>query len=416
MSSAVVGEIHESPWATRPFAELARTFSDGDWIESKDQSPSGVRLLQTGNVGIGEFKDRSEKARYITAATFERLNCTDVLPGDILVSRLPDPVGRACIVPKFDGRSITAVDCTIVRLNDELLVPEFFVYFSQSDAYLKSVSELCTGSTRSRISRSALGQIGVPLPPLEEQKRIVAKLDQAFAALDRVRVNAEANLADARGLQAQALEDVLSDPELGKCEPCGSHVDLLSGFAFKSAGYSVEEGDIRLVRGDNIVQGGFRWSGVMRWPESDRAAYQKYELAKGDVLVAMDRTWVSAGIKYAVVDEEALPSLLVQRVARLRALPSLLPAYLAAWIGSPLFERYVLSIQTGLGVPHVSGGQIESFEMRVPSLGEQSKVVRKLGEVLQGCEKLSMTCERNLADIAALRQSLLHAAFSGQLT
>lgn len=291
---------------------------------------------------------------------------------------------------------------------------QFLYYFLLANR--SELDELGTGATFKELSAGALRSFEIPLPPLDEQKRIVAKLDQAFAALDRARANAEANLADVRGLQAQALEDVLSDPKLGECEPCGSHVNLLTGFAFKSTGYSVDEGDIRLVRGDNIVQGDFRWSGVMRWPASDRAAYKKYELAKDDVLVAMDRTWVSAGIKYAVVDEGALPSLLVQRVARLRALPSMLPAYLAAWIGSPLFERYVLSIQTGLGVPHVSGGQIESFEMRVPSLEEQAKVVRKLGEVLQGCEKLSMTYQRNLADITALRQSLLQAAFSGQLT
>ncbi|MFT3667768.1 MAG: restriction endonuclease subunit S [Pseudoxanthomonas sp.] len=333
------------------------------------------------------------------------------------------PAGEVIMASRVGlGKASILMQDTAINQDIRALIPQrndsvdrrFLLYWLQSVA--DEIVAAGMGATVQGVTLPFIKGLSFPIVSIDEQKRIVAKLDQAFAALDGARVNAEANLADARGLQAQALEDVLSDPELGECEPCGSHVDLLSGFAFKSAGYSVEEGDIRLVRGDNIVQGGFRWSGVMRWPESDRAAYHKYELAKGDVLVAMDRTWVSAGIKYAVVDEEALPSLLVQRVARLRALPSLLPAYLAAWIGSPLFERYVLSIQTGLGVPHVSGGQIESFEMRVPSLGEQSKVVRKLGEVLRGCAKLSMTYERNLADIAALRQSMLHAAFSDQLT
>jgi len=318
-------------------------------------------------------------------------------------------------VRRVDGRFFLNDSGLTVRTRDEDQLSQKFL-----DAYLLGsqarIFDLGRGAAQKNLNVEAFRQLVVPLPPLDEQKRIVEKLDEAFAALDRARANAEASMADARGLQARVIEDVLSDPGLGKCEPCGSHVDLLSGFAFKSAGYSGDESDIRLVRGDNIVQGNFRWSGVMRWPELDRAAYRKYELAKGDVLVAMDRTWVSAGIKYAVVDEEALPSLLVQRVARLRALPSLLPEYLAAWISSPLFERYVLSIQTGLGVPHVSGGQLESFEVRVPSLGEQAKVVSKLRQVLQGCKRVSVTYERKLADIAALRRSLLQAAFSGQLT
>src|SRR5690606_32431847 len=137
---------------------------------------------------------------------------------------------------------------------------------------------------------------------------------------------------------------------------------------------------------------------------------------RDDVLVAMDRTWISAGIKYAVVDDAALPSLLVQRVARLRAKPSIDPRYLASWIGSPMFERYVLSIQTGLGVPHVSGGQIESFPIRVPSLDLQSRVIDRLAQLADSCERLQAHYQRSIEDIADLRQSLLQAAFSGQLS
>ena len=91
-------------------SSLCATFIDGDWIESKDQSDNGIRLIQTGNVGFGFFKGREDKSRYITEETFKKLNCTEVVPGDILISRLPDPIGRACIVPEGIGKAITAVD------------------------------------------------------------------------------------------------------------------------------------------------------------------------------------------------------------------------------------------------------------------------------------------------------------------
>jgi type I restriction enzyme S subunit len=94
-------------WEVQPLEELCEVFTDGDWIESKDQSPEGIRLVQTGNIGEGVFKDREDKARFISKATFARLNCTEVFEGDCLVSRLPDPVGRACILPDTGKQMIT---------------------------------------------------------------------------------------------------------------------------------------------------------------------------------------------------------------------------------------------------------------------------------------------------------------------
>lgn len=146
-------------------------FGDGDWIESKDQSENGIRLIQTGNVGDGVFKDKEEKARYISEETFTRLNCTEVLPGDILISRLPDPIGRSCIVPEVQ-KAITAVDCTIVRLSDKVL-PEFFVGFSKTDMYSEQIATHTTGTTRKRISRANLGKILIPVPELSMQEEFV---------------------------------------------------------------------------------------------------------------------------------------------------------------------------------------------------------------------------------------------------
>jgi type I restriction enzyme M protein len=110
-------EVRSSHFEWKSLGEIVEFMTDGNWIESKDQSESGIRLIQTGNIGIGEYKDRDEKARFISEDTFQRLNCTEVFPGDILISRLPDPVGRACQVPLLPTKLITAVDCTILRFN-----------------------------------------------------------------------------------------------------------------------------------------------------------------------------------------------------------------------------------------------------------------------------------------------------------
>ena len=119
-------------WEAKKLGEVCEVFADGDWVESKDQSSEGNRLIQTGNVGEGVFKDRGEKARYISEETFKRLRCTEIFEGDCLISRLPDPVGRSCLLPDTGERMITAVDCTIVRFDPKKVVPAFFIYYSQS--------------------------------------------------------------------------------------------------------------------------------------------------------------------------------------------------------------------------------------------------------------------------------------------
>ena len=172
-------------------SSLCDTFIDGDWIEAKDQSDSGIRLIQTGNVGIETFKDKDDKARYISEDTFNRLNCTEVVEGDILISRLPDPVGRACIVPAGLGKSITAVDCTIIKLNDKVL-PKFFVAFTNTPDYAMQIKQVLSGTTRLRISRANLGKIQSPLPTRDKQQQFVTIAEQADKSISELRKSVDA--------------------------------------------------------------------------------------------------------------------------------------------------------------------------------------------------------------------------------
>jgi len=234
-------------------AEACDVFADGDWIESKDQSPEGIRLIQTGNIGEGEFKDRGEKARYISEATFKRLRCIEVFEGDCLVSRLPDPVGRSCLLPNTGERIITAVDCTIIRFNTNQVIPTFFNYYSQSNDYLDAVDSETSGTTRKRISRSKLGQIRIPVLPLPEQQRIVRILDEAFEGIATARANAEKNLQNARALFESYLEAVFSQRGEGwEKKTIGKCFKVRSG-DFLPAKAMVETGDIDVYGGNGIA-------------------------------------------------------------------------------------------------------------------------------------------------------------------
>ena len=193
-------------WPFKALGDICEVFDDGDWIESKDQAPSGVRLIQTGNVGDGEFKDRCDKARFISEQTFSRLRCTEIYPGDLLFSRLPDPVGRACVIPDIGSKMITAVDCTIMRPRKEIMLPQFLVTCTQTNGYREQVRAKITGTTRDRISRSNLAEVQVQVPSLQEQKQIVARLDSMKTKTLEMVDAYDMKLTSAKNLRQSILE------------------------------------------------------------------------------------------------------------------------------------------------------------------------------------------------------------------
>jgi type I restriction enzyme, S subunit len=405
-----------SGWRWLPLEDCC-TFHNGLWTGKKPPFETATVIRNTNFTADGSI-DLSDVA--VLEVEAKQLSKRRLLKGDIIIEKSgggpKQPVGRVVLFDIDDGVYSFSNFTSAIRVKDQnQLDPRFLhrvLYGWYVDGRTEPLQRRSTGIRN--LDFSAYQRLEVPIPPLEEQKRIVAVLDQAFAALDCARSHAEANLADAEALLSQTVEAALC--ALGEPQPIGRHVDLLSGFAFKSGGYTDDPEDVRLIRGDNIVQGTFRWDGVKRWPKSERSVYARYELAADDVLIAMDRTWVSAGIKYAVVDEEALPSLLVQRVARLRTKSTLLPSFLAICIGSNRFERYVLDIQTGLGVPHVSGKQLEAFEVPIPDLDAQRDFVERIEAIRGRSKALTANLRASLSDIADLRQTLLQKAFAGELT
>lgn len=158
----------------------------------------------------------------------------------------------------------------------------------------------------------------------------------------------------------------------------GEEVDLLTGFPFASSGYS--KSGVRLVRGSNVKRGEIDWDASITefWPEISGNIY-RYQLRENDVVIAMDGALV--GRSYAVIGKWDLPSLLLQRVARLRA-PKVEQGLIAAWVGSVAFERHVDSVKTQTAIPHISPDDIRSLSIAVPKdRKEQSAIAGALGDV-----------------------------------
>ena len=237
--------------------EVCTFFADGDWIESSDQSDEGIRLIQTGNIGEGKYLEKETRAKYISESTFNKLSCTEVYPGDILVSRLPEPVGRACIIPEKNERMITAVDCTICRPNETLISKEYMCYFMRSNVYHTRLLGSVTGTTRKRISRKNLGNVEVKIPPKGEQNAIVKQLDCLTSVISlRSR---ELELLDelVRGRFVEMFGDPVVNSKGWIESSLSEKLNVLGGYAFKSDQFDEIDG-IPVLRIGNINAGYFK--------------------------------------------------------------------------------------------------------------------------------------------------------------
>lgn len=184
-----IGEIPKH-WKEIRIKQLAigqnTLFLDGDWIESTDIvfNEDNIRYITTGNVGEGRYKEQG--SGYITEETFEKLNCTEVFPNDLVISRLNPPIGRACIIPDIGKRIVTSVDNVILRPN-ERYSKNFLVHFFSNIKYYEFTLLEGRGATMQRISRGILGNIKIVIPDnIEEQTAIASYLDRKTAEIDEL--------------------------------------------------------------------------------------------------------------------------------------------------------------------------------------------------------------------------------------
>ena len=166
-STRIVDGLPEG-WERRTIADVCTSFDDGDWIETKDQGGEDFRLLQISNIGNNEFVETGNY-RWITSETFRSLRCNEVLSDDILISRMPKPIGRAWLVYEQPWRMITAVDVTIARPDPTAVDPLYYLYHLNSQTHIARCELKATGATRPRISRKTMGALPIFRPPMTLQ-------------------------------------------------------------------------------------------------------------------------------------------------------------------------------------------------------------------------------------------------------
>jgi type I restriction enzyme S subunit len=308
-------------------------------------------------------------------------------------------------------------DINIIRPSKGLFAKKYLPYYLETLTAYDQLDRYITGATGIiHISNTGIKNLKIPLPSIQEQQRIVSILDEAFAAIAKAKANAEQNLKNAKELFESYLQGVFDNKrEDWEESSLKKEIDLLVGFAFKSKDYTDNKDDILLLRGDNIMQGSLRWEDVKRWKKSEYKEYIKYQLNENDIVLAMDRPWVKAGLKIARLSKNDLPALLVQRTACLRTKNNLDNSFLFHLLRSSRFMNYLKDVQTGIGVPHISGQQISDFTFYRPSLKSQKTIVQKLDTLSAETQKLEAIYQQKINDLEELKKSVLQKAFSGEL-
>ena len=362
---------------------------DGDWIESKDQSAEGIRLIQTGNIGIGTYLDKDNRAKFISEETFNELKCTEVFEGDILISRLPSPVGRACLVPKLDGRAITAVDCTILRVDRDICIPKYFVYYTMSDMYLNQIDRFVVGTTRARISRKNLEGIKIFLPEISKQKKIVEVLDKAQELIDKRKEQIEALDELVKSKFIEMFGDPVKNPMRWKVSFISELCENLDKMRIPITSNSRVSGNIPYYGASGIVD-----------------YVQDYIFDETLLLVSEDGANLLARVT-PIAFEVNGKSWVNNHAHILRFKNYALQKYIEYAINLQDISQYI----TGTTQPKLNQAALNKFKVPVPSnekLNEFLSIVNQL-------DKLKSQMETSLKELEDNFNSLMQKAFKGEL-
>ena len=193
------------------------------------------------------------------------------------------------------------------------------------------------------------------------------------------------------------------------------YTEILSGYAFKSESYSNSPDDVPLLRGINVSPNHTRWNEVVYWPRTKIKGFENYQLEVGDLVIAMDRPWVSGGIRVAEISDKDIPCLLLQRVGRIRGINGLLTSYAKLLLSTDLFLNYFAPMLTGISVPYISPEQIQNFICPIPSVNEQEQIIEYIGSETGKIEAAIGQQKSQMENLKEYKATLVNSAVTGKI-
>lgn len=392
---------HLPNWTKAALADLIGAdgvFSDGDWVESKDQDPQGtIRLLQLADIGDGKFLDKS--ARFVNEEQFQRLRCTEVEEGDVLIARMPDPLGRACIAPAAKQRRITVVDVAIVRPGTASVLPKWLMHAINSPAIRGKIETESSGTTRRRISRGKLAEIEFPVPPLPEQKRIADKLDRLLARVDACRER----LDRVPALLKCFRQSVLAAATSGELTREWREEHEIPPATQTTLGQVIKVSSGKFLPAKDMTAGGtipvFGGNGINGYHDQANVECETLVIGRvgyycGSIHITPPRAWITDNALIVRFNPEEV---------------------ILRYLYFALQAIDLRANDSSTAQPVISGAKIYPTPLALPDIREQAEIVRRLDGLFEISKTVEKAHSETTSRVAALTPATLAKAFRGEL-
>jgi len=404
-------------WETKTLGELCAFQRGLTYAKSDEVDASSNVVLRANNVDLATHTLDLSELRYISNSVSVPA-MKKVRRGSLLIctaSGSKSHLGKIAYVDDDYGYAFGGFMGQITPASG--VNGRYLFHALTSPAYKGFIEALSDGVNINNLKFDDLRQFSVPVPDLDEQRRIVAILDEAFEAIAIAKANAEKNLRNARELFASQRETMLSGVGCDWQEaPLSDLCHIRHGYAFEGEYFAPAGDHVLLTPGNFFEAGGYRNRG-------DKQKYfigpipGAYVLSEGSLLVAM--TEQAAGLLGSplLVPE---PDRFVhnQRLGLVVGKPGV------AWVNDFFFHAFNLvhvrneihASASGTKVRHTSPSKIGAVRICFPSTtAKQNEIATKLVEVFEACAQLTGVYQRKLAALDQLKRSLLHQAFSGGL-
>ncbi|MCC4817241.1 restriction endonuclease subunit S [Vibrio lentus] len=453
-----MSQVIPEGWALAKLDELishSGVISDGDWVESKDQDSQGsIRLIQLADIGDGEFLNKSN--RFMNVASAQKLNCTFLKENDVLIARMPDPLGRACLFPKIANEAVTVVDVCLIRLDDAAgISPNLLMHWINSSVIRNMIALEATGTTRKRITRKKLSYFDFPIPSQAEQKVIADKLDELLAQVESTKARLDAVPAILKSFRQSVLADAVSgkltaewrdgkklnaendlkcelslnDGKKRKIEATSSHELVSDNF---STSWSISKFDElyrfidyrgktpkkseygkRLYTAKNIKMGYLSNEPVEYLSEEDYESWMTRGFSKMN-----DIFFVTEGHTMGCVAINTIGSdiALAQRTLTLQPYGNVRTKFHYYFMLTNSFQKLVDLNATGTAAKGIKASKFRGLPLPFPAYEEQTEIVRRVEELFAFADKVEAEVNAAQTRVNNLTQSILAKAFRGELT
>lgn len=406
--------------------EPGTLFLDGDWIESDVIEESGIRYLTTGNVGAGFYKEQG--SGYISEKTFSELHCLNVYPGDLMISRLNEPIGRSCIIPDTESRYVVAVDNVVLRPNANYN-KKFIMYGMNADGYAEHANMIARGATMSRISRSQLGQFWLAFPNIEEQQAIADFLDKECAQIDSIAADLEKQIALLQQYKKSLITETVTKgldksvpmkdsgveffgkiPAHWKVSKTKYVADISIGLVTTMTANYVDEDGVPLIRNSNIRTNHIDDNGMVYLSKEFAKANIGRALHKGDIVTVHTG---DVGTSAIINESYHMSHGFATIISRLKT-KTVNNQFLCWLYNSEIFKEMSIAYSTGDGRQNLNLYDFVDFYILIPTLKEQMEIVNWLNLKCTEIDNFIENKQQQLLLIQQHKKSLIYEYVTGK--